>query len=117
MVPRHSREGRTMRNHRSTRLLAAAALASLVIVTSLVGTSASAHKVPQWVKHVQHWNGGISNGVRERAAQAAGAIVIPQTLSRAAVKIGSAALDTGQLNGDSDPPPPQDAPATAESLD
>ena len=62
-----------MRNHRSTRLLAAAALASLVIVTSLVGTSASARKVPQWVKHVQHWNGGISNGVRERAAQAAGA--------------------------------------------
>jgi hypothetical protein len=102
---------------RSTRLLAAAALASLVIVTPLVGTSASAHKVPQWVKHVQHWNGGISNGVRERAAQAAGDIVIPQTLSLPAVKIGSAALDNVQMNGDSDPPLPQDEPSIAESLD
>jgi hypothetical protein len=84
---------------------------------SLVGTSASAHKVPQWVKHVQHWNGGISNGVRERAAQAAGDIAIPQTLSRAALKIGSAALDNVQMNGDSDPPLPQDEPSIAESLD
>jgi hypothetical protein len=106
-----------MRNRRSTRLLAAATLASLVIVMSLVGTSASAHKVPQWVKHVQHWNGGISNGVRERAAQAAGDIAIPQTLSRAALKIGSAALDNVQMNGDSDPPLPQDEPSIAESLD
>jgi len=105
-----------MRKQRSTPLFAAAAVASLVIVTSLVGTSASAHKVPQWVKHVQHWNGGISNGVRERAAQAAGAIVIPQTLSRPALKIGSAALGNVQMNGDSDPPLPQDEPSIAESL-
>ena len=106
-----------MRKHRSTRLFAAAALASLVIVTSLVGTGASAHKVPQWIKHVQHWNGGISNGVRERAAQAAGDLAVPQTLSRPAVKIGSAALDNVQMNGDSSPPLPQDEPSIAESLD
>jgi len=106
-----------MRKHRSTRLFAAAALASLVIVTSLVGTGASAHKVPQWIKHVQHWNGGISNGVRERAAQAAGDLTVPQTHSRPAVKIGSAALDNVQMNGDSSPPLPQDEPSIAESLD
>ncbi|MDP9300794.1 MAG: hypothetical protein M3P43_07855, partial [Actinomycetota bacterium] len=106
-----------MRKHRSFRLFAAAALAALVIVASLVGTSASAHKVPQWIKHVQHWNGGISNGVRERAAQAAGDLTVPQTLSRAAVKIGSATLDNVQMNGDSDPPLPQDEPSIAESLD
>jgi hypothetical protein len=106
-----------MRKHRSTRLFAAAALASLVIVTSLVGTGASAHKVPQWIKHVQHWNGGISNGVRERAAQAAGDLAVPQTLSRPAVKIGSAALDNVQMNGDSSPPLPQDEPSISESLD
>jgi len=106
-----------MRNHRSTRLRAAAAFASLVIVSSLVGTSASAHKVPQWVKHVQHWNGGISNGVRERAAQAAGDLAVPQTPSRPTVKIGSAALDNVQMNGDSVPPLPQDEPSIAESLD
>jgi hypothetical protein len=106
-----------MRTHRSARLLAAAGLASLVIAASLVGTSASAHKVPQWIKHVQHWDGGISNGVRERAAQAAGDIAVPQALSVAAVKIGSAALDNVQMNGDSTPPLPQDEPSIAESLD
>ena len=105
-----------MRKHRSTRLFAAAALASLVI-TALVGNSASAHKVPRWVKHVQHWNGGISNGVRERAAQASGGLVIPRTLSQPAVKIGSPTLDNVQMNGDSDPPLPQDEPSIAESLD
>ena len=105
-----------MRKQRSTRLFAAAALASLVI-TALVGNTASAHKVPRWVKHVQHWNGGISNGVRERAAQASGGLVIPQTLSQPVVKIGSPALDNVQMNGDSDPPLPQDEPSIAESLD
>ena len=74
-----------MRKHRSARLFAAAAIAPLVIVGSLVGTNASAHKVPQWIKHVQHWDGGISNGVRERAAQAAGEIAVPQTRARAVV--------------------------------
>jgi hypothetical protein len=106
-----------MRTHRSARLFAAASLASLVIVASLVGTSASAHKAPRWIKHVQHWDGGISNGVRERAAQAAGDLAVPQALSGAAVKIGSAALDNVQMNGDSAPPLPQDEPSIAESLD
>ena len=106
-----------MRKHRSARLFATAVFASLVIVGSLVGTNASAHKVPQWIKHVQHWDGGISNGVRERAAQASGEIAVPQTRSSAAVKIGSAALDNVQMNGDSTPPLPQDEPSIAESLD
>ena len=39
-----------MRRQRSARLFAAAVLASFVIVGSQVGTDASAHKVPQWVK-------------------------------------------------------------------
>ena len=106
-----------MRRQRSARLFAAAVLASLVIVGSQVGTDASAHKVPQWIKHVQHWDGGISNGVRERAAQASGEIAVPQTRSSAAVQIGSAALDNVQMNGDSTPPLPQDEPSIAESLD
>jgi hypothetical protein len=106
-----------MRKHRSAPLFATAVFASLVIVGSLVETNASAHKVPQWVKHVQHWDGGISNAVRERAAQAAGEIAVPRTTSSAAVKIGSAALDNVQMNGDSSPPLPQDEPSIAESLD
>jgi len=106
-----------MRRQRSARLFAAAVLASFVIVGSQVGTDASAHKVPQWIKHVQHWDGGISNGVRERAAQAAGEIAVPQTHASVAVTIGSAALDNVQMNGDSTPPLPQDEPSIAESLD
>jgi len=106
-----------MRRQRSARLFAAAVLASFVIVGSQVGTDASAHKVPQWIKHVQHWDGGISNGVRERAAQAAGEITVPRTHASVAVTIGSAALDNVQMNGDSTPPLPQDEPSIAESLD
>ena len=106
-----------MRRQRSARLFAAAVLASFVIVGSQVGTDASAHKVPQWIKHVQHWDGGISNGVRERAAQAAGEITVPRTHASVAAKIGSAALDNVQMNGDSTPPLPQDEPSIAESLD
>src|SRR6266487_3267939 len=108
-----------MRSIRLSRW-AATGVAALLMCASLTlgtGPAAFAHKVPRWVKHVQHWNGGISNGVRERAAQAAGAIVIPQTLSRPALKIGSAALDNVQMNGDSVPPLPQDEPSIAESLD
>ena len=51
------------------------------------------------------------------AAQASGGLVIPQTLSQPAVKIGSPTLDNVQMNGDSDPPLPQDEPSIAESLD
>jgi hypothetical protein len=68
------------------------------------------------VKHIQHWDGGLSNGVRERAAQAAGEIKISPTAGARPKVLGAPTLDNVQMNGDSDPPLPQDEPSIAESL-
>lgn len=92
----------------------------LVGAALLVGVGAmgaSADKVPAWVKHVRHWDGGISNGVRARLAQASGDIVVPtqQASPRSALSIPT--LDNVQMNGDSEPPLPQDEPSIAASLD
>jgi hypothetical protein len=107
-----------MRSIRLSRCVAPAAAALLVCASLTLGTglAASAHKVPRWVKHVQHWDGGISNGVRERAAEAAGQIVVSTTASSPVKTLGSPTLDNVQMNGDSDPPLPQDEPSIAENL-
>src|SRR4029453_15749453 len=107
-----------MRSFRPSRLLISAAVASLTCITLVLdaGQPVAAHKVPQWVKHVQHWNGGLSNGVRERAAQAAGEIQVPTATGTRAKALGAPTLDNVQMNGDSDPPLPQDEPSIAESL-
>jgi hypothetical protein len=81
------------------------------------GPSASAHKVARWVKHVQHWDGGISNGVRARLAQIQGDIVVSTATAPAASLFASPAIDNVQMNGDTDPPLPQDEPSIAASLD
>jgi hypothetical protein len=108
-----------MRSTRSLRPLATAGLALLTAATLTIGASpaASAQKAPRWVKHVHHWSGGISNGVRERAAQFAGDIVASQKVATRTTTAGSPALDNVQMNGDSTPPLPQDEPSIAESLD
>src|SRR5436309_13298436 len=96
------------------------ATTALLVGALLAGTGqgASAHrKVARWVKHVQHWDGGISNGVRERLAQAQGDIVVSGAVAPAASIFASPAIDNVQMNADSDPPLPQDEPSIAESLD
>jgi hypothetical protein len=65
----------------SRRFDRAGRIAVLLLVGAalLVGvgvSGASADKKPNWIKHVKHWDGGISNGVRERLAQANGDIVV-----------------------------------------
>jgi hypothetical protein len=83
-----------------------------------VGVSvASADKEPNWIKHVKHWDGGISNGVRERLAQANGDIVVSKQQATRGRALAVPALDNVQMNGDSDPPLPQDEPSIAASLD
>jgi hypothetical protein len=94
----------------STALLVGALLAG-------TGEGASARKVAPWVKHVQHWKGGISNGVRARLAQAQGDIVVSGDVAPAASVFASPAIDNVQMNADSDPPLPQDEPSIAASLD
>ena len=97
-----------------------------IAVLLLVGTAflvgvgvsgASADKVPTWIKHVKHWDGGISNGVRERLAQANGDIVVSTKQATRGRALAVPALDNVQMNGDSDPPLPQDEPSIAASLD
>jgi hypothetical protein len=96
-----------------------------VVVTALLvgaflagtGQGASAHNVAPWVKHVRHWDGGISNGVRERLAQAQGDIAVTSSVAPAVSLFASPAIDNVQMNGDTDPPLPQDEPSIAESLD
>jgi hypothetical protein len=109
-----------LRSIRSSRWIAAAATAAFLTVASLMtggaAPIASAHKLPRWVKHVQHWDGGLSNGVRERAAQVAGEIVVSTTSGGRTAALGSPTLDNVQMNADRDPPLPQDEPSIAESL-
>ena len=81
------------------------------------GASAQRDKVSRWVKHVQHWDGGISNGVRERLAQIQGDVVVSDVTATAISLFASPTIDNVQMNGDSDPPLPQDEPSIAGSLD
>jgi hypothetical protein len=107
-----------MRSVLSSRLVLGAVLTSLVVAGALAssGPAASAQKQPRWVRHVSHFDGGISNGVRERAAQASGNIVASDVNGVWSPRIGALSLDNVQMNGDSDPPLPQDEPSIAESL-
>jgi hypothetical protein len=107
-----------MGSKRSFRLFAVSVLTLSTVAFAAIGSGgpAAAHKAPRWVKHVQHWDGGLSNGVRERAAQAAGQIEISTTAGVRPKVLGAPTLDNVQMNGDSDPPLPQDEPSIAESL-
>ena len=89
--------------------------AALLVEVGVPG--ASADKVPGWVKHVKQWDGGISNGVRERLAQANGDIVGLARLASPRRALAVPTLDNVQMNGDTDPPLPQDEPSIAASFD
>jgi len=91
------------------------AIVGVTLFVLLVGARAASAKEPRWVRHVSNFSGGISNGVRERLAQADGDIVVGKA-TKAAPALGSPTLDNVQMNGDSDPPLPQDEPSIAESL-
>jgi len=49
--------------------------------------SAAKHHRPRWMRHVLHYSGGISNGVRERVAVAMG-----KTTTKTLAKNGATAL-------------------------
>jgi hypothetical protein len=108
-----------MTKPRSSALVLRVVTASFVVgaLLAVTGSAASAHKVAPWVKHVQHWDGGISNGVRERAAQIQGDIAVSDDVGSAVSLFASPAIDNVQMNGDTDPPLPQDEPSIALSLD
>jgi hypothetical protein len=101
---------------RGTRTLVLAFL----LVTALAATAgtpaqATKHHRPRWVRHVLHYSGGISNGVRERLAVAMG----ETTTSRLAARTSTEwpGLNNVQMNDDTNPPLPQDEPGIAVNLD
>jgi hypothetical protein len=100
---------------RASLLLASAALAAATIGFTAPAGAGSVLKVPRWVKHVQNYPGGISNGVR--AYLDSGLI---QAQAKYAASSGIAPRGFGgpnvQMNADSDPPVPQNETAVAYSL-
>ncbi len=64
-----------------------------------------------------HYSGGISNGVRERLAVAQGDTATTKLATRTARIAAFPSLQNVQLNGDTDPPLPQDEPGIALNLD
>lgn len=101
------------------RLGVVAAVLGLALMT--IGASvALASSTPRWVKHVNRYPGGISNGVRAyedsglQRAQAAEKFRSPSAEPAAAASSGS--LQNLQVNGDSNPPLPQDETQVVHSV-
>jgi hypothetical protein len=98
-------------------LLSLSALAIVIALAALGPATAATPRVPRWVRHVLHNSGGISSGVRERLAVARGETSATKLATKTARLAAFAALQNVQLNGDTDPPLPQDEPGIALNLD
>jgi hypothetical protein len=102
-----------MRSPRTQLVLVSAVGLTVALALSLPAPGASAaDHTPGWVRHVSHYGGGISNGVRERLAAASGQLVAPAA-AKSLVSSKLVGVDNVQLNGDTDPPLPQDEPSVA----
>ena len=113
-------EGVAMR--RTLRLLVAAGtLALLTGLSAPMAAGAGSSATPLWVKHVNQYPGGISNGVRaylDPAVVQAQAQFGNNLHTPAPAGNGSGApLNNVQMNDDSYPPMPQNETAVAYSLD
>jgi hypothetical protein len=90
--------------------------AALMAITA----SLAAASTPRWVKHVNHYPGGISNGVRAytdpglQRAQAAARFRSPSTEPASPAAPGP--LQNLQVNADSNPPLPQNETQIAHSV-
>ncbi|MGE5459436.1 MAG: hypothetical protein ACM3WR_02285 [Solirubrobacterales bacterium] len=94
------------------RLLALFAVAALTLAIAPAAVTAGQ---PSWVRHVLGYPGGISNGVREREAVALGQTTTTPLATTVSPSLST--LENVQMNGDSDPPLPQDEPAVALNLE
>jgi hypothetical protein len=101
---------------RGLRLLVVSATLAAVtgVLTPLSGVTAT--QVPRWVKHVQRFPGGISNGVRFSLDPA---VIQAQGARRAATgpQAPNAPVGNLQMNTDSNPPLPQNETSVAYSTD
>jgi hypothetical protein len=101
-----------MRSSVLVRFACAAVLLSFLV--AMPGQAlATRHTYPRWVRHARHFDGGLSNGVRERLAQSLGRIEVARKTGTRSGPV----LDNVQMNADSNPPLPQDEPSVALSLD
>src|SRR6478672_1283155 len=101
----------------SRLLVAAVSVAAAIGVAAPPTTGVAATSAPLWVKHVQNFSGGISNGVRfsldptvmQAQARYASSVALATTTATS--------LDNVQMNDDSYPPLPQNEESVAYSLD
>jgi len=104
----------------SRLLVAAVSIAATVGVVAPPTTGMAATSAPLWVKHVQNFSGGISNGVRFSLDP-----TVMQTQARFTASVGAGAsaattatsLNNVQMNDDSYPPLPQNEESVAYSTD
>jgi hypothetical protein len=104
-----------MSRRRLSAFIAFALLAATTLSLATGGAASAAKHHPRWMRHVLHYSGGISNGVRERVAVVRGKTTSTKLAARATAAFPG--LDNVQLNGDTDPPLPQDEPGIALNLD
>jgi hypothetical protein len=102
---------------RTLSLVAVLVLAAAVALGSIGPAAAAKHRRPRWVRHALHYSGGLSNGVRERLAVWQGKTTTTKLATRTATVAAFPSLENVQLNGDTDPPLPQDEPGIALNLD
>jgi hypothetical protein len=105
--------------HRRARLAAAVAVCTISALTFSAGLSAGAtgRRTPAWQRHILNFSGGLSNGVRERLAVAMGQTKATPIATSGTASPSLSPLDNVQMNGDTDPPLPQDEPGIALNLE
>ena len=104
-------------NRRAFGLLGVVTIWMIAALTVSAGASAGTtdQDLPAWARHVVHYPGGLSNGVRERLAVALGQTTTSRPARTATPSLSP--LQNVQMNGDTDPPLPQDEPGIALNLE
>jgi hypothetical protein len=103
-----------MARHRLAPLAVCLVIAGTVIAPGGPAQAVKHHR-PRWARHALHYDGGISNGVRERLAVALGKTSQMKIAAKTSPTLPG--LDNVQMNGDTKPPLPQDEPGIAYNLD
>ncbi len=104
---------------RASRLLVAVAVLGATVALAAPRGSIATETAPLWIKHIQKYSGGISNGVRQMVSVETQRVGKPSTSSAATARqhAGNRHLRNVQMNDNSYPPLPQNETAVAYSTD
>ncbi len=104
---------------RASRLLVVVAVLGATVALAVPRGSIATETTPLWIKHIQKYSGGISNGVRQRVSVETQGVGNPSRAPAAIAQTHSqnAALHNVQMNDNSYPPMPQNETAVAYSTD